>query len=101
MHVVHAAGDQGKGRTEFMSMLWSRVGGRPMPRGVDALSGRLLGMLGSCGAADWDACGASSSPLLLPASPACSIMLSDIKSKSVFKHVRAVTVSQRYCLCGK
>ena len=63
-------------------MLWSRVGGRPMPRGVDALSGRLLGMLGmlgSCGAADRDACGASSSPLLLPTSPACSTMHSIIR----------------------
>ena len=82
LHVMHAAGREEGGRTEFMSMLWSRVGGRPMPRGVDVLSGRLLGMLGmlgSCGAADGDACGASSSPLLLPASPACSIMHSIIR----------------------
>ena len=77
-------------------MLWSRVGGRPMPRGVEALSGRLLGMLGmlgSCGAADGDACGASSSPLLLPASPACSITLSTVRSSSALKHSQVVAVS--------
>ena len=74
LHVMHAAGREEGGLTEFMSMLWSRVGGRPMPRGVDVLSGRLLGMLGSCGAADGDACGTSSSPRLLPASSACRLL---------------------------
>ena len=74
MHVGHAMRREEGGRTEFMSMLWSRVGGRPMPRGVDALSGRPLGILGSCGAADGAACGASTSSRLLPASPACTVL---------------------------
>ena len=85
MHVRHAMCKEGDGRTEFMSMLWSRVGGRPIPRGVDALSGRPLGMLGSCGAADGDACGASTSSHLLPASPACSTMFRTIEPTSASK----------------